>query len=91
MINIKLRDVVILICRDTDINHSKILYDPPPRVMKIKAKINKRDLVKLKKLLHNKEDYKQSEKAAFRMGENNSKWNNWQRINLQNKQAAHEV
>ena len=57
----------------SDINHSKILYDPPPRVMKIKAKINKRDLVKLKKLLHNKEDYKQSEKAAFRMGENNSK------------------
>ena len=57
----------------SDINHSKILYDPPPRVMKIKAKINKRDLVKLKKLLHNKEDYKQSEKAAFRMGENTSK------------------
>ena len=23
------------------------------------------------------------------MGENNSKWNNWQRINLQNIQAAH--
>ena len=29
------------------------------------------------------------EKAAFRMGENNSKWSNWQRINLQNIQAAH--
>ena len=28
-------------------------------------------------------------KAAFRMGENNSKWNNWQRINLQNIQAAY--
>ena len=24
-----------------DINHSKILYDPPPRVMERKAKINK--------------------------------------------------
>ena len=24
-----------------DINHSNISYDPPPRVMKIKAKINK--------------------------------------------------
>ena len=23
-----------------DINHSRILYDPPPRVMEIKAKIN---------------------------------------------------
>ena len=25
----------------SDINHSMILYDPPPRVMEIKAKINK--------------------------------------------------
>ena len=32
----------------SDINHSKILYDPPPRVMKIKAKINTWDLIKLK-------------------------------------------
>ena len=29
-----------------DINQSKILYDPPPRVMKIK--VNKWDLIKLK-------------------------------------------
>ena len=29
-------------------NHSRILYDPPPRVMEIKAKINKQDLIKLK-------------------------------------------
>ena len=32
----------------SDINHSKILYDSPPRVMEIKAKINKWDLIKLK-------------------------------------------
>ena len=31
-----------------DINHSKILYDPPPRVMEIKTKINKWDLIKFK-------------------------------------------
>ena len=31
----------------SDINHSRILYDPPPRVMKIKAKRNKWDLIKL--------------------------------------------
>ena len=30
----------------SDINHSKILYDPSPRVMDIKAKINKWDLIK---------------------------------------------
>ena len=28
--------------------HSKIFFDPPPRVMKIKTKINKWDLMKLK-------------------------------------------
>ena len=31
-----------------DINHSKILYDPPPRITEIKTKINKWDLIKLK-------------------------------------------
>ena len=31
-----------------DINHSKILFDPPPREMDIKIKINKWDLMKLK-------------------------------------------
>jgi len=32
----------------SDINHSRILYEPPPRVTEIKAKMNKWDLVKLK-------------------------------------------
>ena len=32
----------------SDINHSKILYDPPPSVMEIKTEINKWDLIKLK-------------------------------------------
>ena len=31
-----------------DIHHSKILCDPLPRVMEIKTKVNKRDLIKLK-------------------------------------------
>ena len=31
-----------------DINQSKILYDSPPRVMEIKTKVNKWDLIKLK-------------------------------------------
>ena len=25
----------------SDINHSRILYDPPPRILEIRAKINK--------------------------------------------------
>ena len=32
----------------SDINYSKIFYDPSPRVMEIKAKINKWDLIRLK-------------------------------------------
>ena len=32
----------------SDVNHSRILYDPPPRVMEIKVKINKSDLIKVK-------------------------------------------
>ena len=35
------------------------------------------------------EIYKQGVKRVFRMGENNSKWSNWQTINLKNIQAAH--
>ena len=31
-----------------DINQSKIFCDPPPRVMEIKTKVNKWDLIKLK-------------------------------------------
>ena len=32
----------------SDKNYSRILYDPPPRILEIKAKINKSDLIKLK-------------------------------------------
>ena len=39
--------------------------------------------------MHNEGNSKQDEKTAFRMGEGNSKWSNWQRINLKNIQAAH--
>ena len=56
-----------------DINQRKILYDPPPRVTEIKTKVNKWDLIKLKKLFHSKGNYKQGEKTTLRMGENNSK------------------
>ena len=38
-----------------DINQSKILYDPPTRVMEIKTNINKWDLIKLKNLCTTKE------------------------------------
>ena len=39
----------------SDINHSRILYEPPPRVMEIKAKINKWYLDKLNSFCKTKE------------------------------------
>ena len=39
----------------SDINHSRILYDPPPRTLEIKAKINKWDLIKIKSFCTMKE------------------------------------
>ena len=37
------------------INQSKILYDPPPRIMKVKTKVKKWDLTKLKSFCTAKE------------------------------------
>ena len=39
----------------SDITHSRILYDPPTRILEIKAKINKWDLIKIKSLCTTKE------------------------------------
>ena len=39
----------------SDTNHSKILYDPSPRVMEIKVKINIWNLIKLKSFCTTKE------------------------------------
>ena len=52
-----------------DINLSKILFDPPPKVREIQTGINKWDLMK-QKLLHSKGSHKQDKKTTLRMGEN---------------------
>ena len=47
----------------SNINHSKILYDPPPRILDIKAKINKWDLIKLKASAQQRKNQIKSEKS----------------------------
>ena len=41
----------------TNIHHSRILYDPPPRILEIKAKINKWDLIKIKSFAQQRKLY----------------------------------
>ena len=53
-----------------DINHSKILCDPPPREMEIKNKNKQMGPNETSKLLHSKGNHKQDQKTTLRMGEN---------------------
>ena len=51
-----------------EINHSKILFHPPPREMKIKTKINKWDLMKLKIFCTAKETINKAERQPSEWG-----------------------
>ena len=46
----------------SNINHSRILHDPPPRFLEIKAKINKWDLIKIKSFCTTKENISKQRK-----------------------------
>ena len=48
----------------SSIHHSRILYDPPPRILEIKAKINKRDLNKIKSFYRTKETKKGKKQSS---------------------------
>ena len=69
------------------INHSRILYDPPPRILEIKAKINKWDLIRIKSFCPTKETISKVKRQP-------SKWEKvianeaTQIINLKNIQAT---
>ena len=47
-----------------DINQSKIFSDPPPRVLEIKTKVNKWDLIKLKSFCTAKETISKVKKPS---------------------------
>ena len=70
----------------SDISHSRILYDPPPRILEIIAKINKQDLIKLKSFCTMKETISKVKRQP----------SEWEKIianeatdNLRNIQTAH--
>ena len=71
----------------SDVNHSKILYDPPPRIMEIKTKMNKWGLIKLKSFCTTKETISKVKRQS-------SEWEKMianeetHRINLKNIQAT---
>jgi len=53
----------------SDIDCCNIIFDPPPRVIKIKTKINKWDLLNLK-CFYTVRDFTNKMKKTHRMGEN---------------------
>ena len=57
----------------SNINHSRILYGPPPRILEIKAKINKWDLMKLKSFCTTKETISNVKRQPSEWEKNNSK------------------
>ena len=71
----------------SDINHSRILYDPRPRVMENK---NKWDLIKLKSFCTTKETISKVKRQPSE-SETNNKRSSLQIINLKNIQAAPEA
>ena len=72
----------------SNINHSRILYDPLPRILEIKAKINKWDLIKIKSFCTTKETISKVKRQPSDW-EKFSKQSSRQRINLKNIQATH--
>ena len=71
-----------------DINYSKILYYPPPRVMEIKTEVNKWDLIKPKSFCTAKETITEVNRQPSEWEKITANETTDKRINFQNIQAA---
>ena len=95
IIDLEIRPETIKLLEDNigstllDINHSKIFYDPPPRIMEIKTKINKCNLIKLKSFCTVKETINKVKRQPLEWEKIIANESTDKRINLQNIQAAH--
>ena len=65
----------------SDINHSRILYDPPPRILEIKAKINKWDLIRIKSFCTTKENINKVKRQT----------SEWEKIITNDKQLISKI
>ena len=65
----------------SDINHSRILYDPPSSILEIKAKRNKWDLIKLKNFCTTKETISKVKRQA----------SEWEKIDEANEATDKEL
>ena len=60
----------------SEIHHSRILYDPPPRILEIKTKINKWGLINLKSFCTSKQTISKVKRQPSEWEKNNSKQSN---------------
>jgi len=75
----------------SDINHSRILYDTPPTVMEIKVKINKWDLIKLKRFCTTKETISKVKRQPSEWKKVIANKPTDEKLISKNTQAAHSV
>ena len=68
--------------KHSDISHNSIFLNQAPKAKEIKNNNKEMGPNQIYKLLYSKGNHKQNKKTTYRLGENISKWYNWQGINF---------